>query len=105
MLSSAAAPRRLVVDYKEVLFYRDSWRVPTALGEGKGGLSAAEPQTLGMGKQVEKLRQRREVSPVWGWPWHSMAVVNAHCHPAREQERAGSPTKGTSDDKVPESRT
>lgn len=43
MLSSTAAPRGLVTDYKEVLFYRDSWRVPTALGEGKGGLPTAEP--------------------------------------------------------------
>lgn len=43
--------------------------------------------------------------PFWGRPWHSIAVVNARCRPAREQERAGSGTKVAHDDNVPESRT
>lgn len=58
-------------------------------------------------KAAGKARTEKEsrVLPLWGRPWHSTAVVNARCHPAREQERAGSGTKVAGDDNVPARRT
>lgn len=52
-----------------------------------------------MEKQLEKQTEEENwVFPLWGQPWHSTAVVKGRCHPAREQERAGSGTKVAGDD-------